>query len=227
MKVAVAGALFPLSVETGTVSNFTLTPANKSVTFAFNFTGFINVPADGQYTFYTTSDDGSNLYIDNVLVVNNDGLHGAKEKSGAIGLKAGKHAISVGYFQQGGGNTLNISYNGPGISKQSVPSSILYRISGSVGLANVNQPIISSTEIGVKAYPNPFINYIEINISGGVAGDYKLMLVDALGRVVWTKSGMKNAGAFQQSINTSTLEKGAYFLKVIQNNTSSVIKLVK
>ena len=59
------------------------------------------MPADGQYTFYTNSDDGSNLYIDNVLVVNNDGLHGATEQSGTIGLKAGKHAISVGYIQQG------------------------------------------------------------------------------------------------------------------------------
>ena len=87
-------------VKTGTTTNFDISLANRATSFSFNFTGFINVPADGQYTFYTTSDDGSNLYIDNVLVVNNDGLHGATEKSGTIGLKAGKHAISVGYFQQ-------------------------------------------------------------------------------------------------------------------------------
>ena len=92
---------------------------------------------------------------------------------------------------------------------------------------NINQTITSSTQVGIKAYPNPFANYIEINITGGVAGEYKLMLVDASGRVVWTKSGIKNAGAFQQSVNTSTLERGIYFLKVIQNNTNSVIKLVK
>ena len=49
-------------VKTGTTTNFDISLANRSITFSFNFTGFINVPADGQYTFYTTSDDGSNLY---------------------------------------------------------------------------------------------------------------------------------------------------------------------
>ena len=86
---------------------------------------------------------------------------------------------------------------------------------------------LSLSTVGVQAYPNPFADYIEINITGGIAGEYKLMLVDVSGKTLWTKSGLKNAGAFQQSVNTSTLQRGVYFLKVIQNNTSSVIKLVK
>jgi hypothetical protein len=221
-------------VKTGTAGNFDISSARRSVAFSFNFTGFINVPSDGQYTFYTTSDDGSNLYIDNVPVVNNDGLHPAREKSGTIGLQAGKHAISVGYFQQGGGHVLNIGYSGPGVSKQVVHGSALYRISHtsyrneiSMDAPGMDQDIISSTQISMKAYPNPFTNYVEINISGGVAGEYKLILVDATGKPIWTKSGIKNDGVFQHLVNTSTLTGGTYFLKVIQNNTSSVIKLVK
>ena len=216
--------------ETGTTTTFDNSLSNRSITFSFNFTGYINVPSDGQYTFYTTSDDGSMLYIDNVPVVNNDGLHGAFEKSGTIGLKAGKHAISVGYFQQSGSSVLTVSYSGPGISMKAVPASALYRISPVMREAfnnNINQTITSSTQADVKTFPDPFTNYIEINITGGVAGQYKLMLVNASGKVVWTKSGIKNAGAFQQSINTSALERGIYFLKVIQNNINSVIKLVK
>ena len=206
MNQAVAGVVLPVfstltPVKTGTTTNFDISLANRSITFSFNFTGFINVPSDGQYTFYTTSDDGSNLYIDNVLVVNNDGLHGAIEKSGTIGLKAGKHAISVGYFQQGGGNVLTVSYSGPGVSKQAVPASALYRISTSgnrVALDNnINQTITSSTQVGVKAYPNPFANYIEINITGGVAGEYKLMLVDASGKGCMDyKAALKTPGLF-------------------------------
>ena len=82
-------------------------------------------------------------------------------------------------------------------------------------------------EPAVKAYPNPFTSYIQINITDGVAGAYKLMLVDVSGKIVWTKNGIKNSGAFEQSINTSTLERGIYFLRLIQDNTNSVIKLVK
>ena len=221
-----------IPAKTGTARNFIISTAGVTNGFAFNFTGFIKVPSDGRYTFYTTSDDGSKLYIDNVLVVNNDGLHGAVENSGTIGLKAGKHAITVSYFQQNGGSVLSVNYAGAGITKRAVPASVLYRYSSqqvgytmSMDAAGFNQ--IASAQVSVKAYPNPFVNNIQVTINGGVAGDYKLILTDASGRTIWTKSGTKDAGTFQQSVNTSALAGGMYFLKVIQNNTTSVIKLVK
>jgi parallel beta-helix repeat protein len=228
-------------LKLGSCNNFDLTLANRSVIFSFNYTGYINVPLDGQYTFYTTSDDGSNLYIDNVLVVNNDGLHAALEQSGTIGLKAGKHYISVGYFQQGGGSILNVGYQGPGISKQVIPASALYRISlnnnlrrGYVGAATVQRASDSTTanqliRTGIKAYPNPFTNSVTISISGGATGTYKLLLIDAAGRTLFTKSGIKTGVVFEQSINTSSLQKGIYFLKIVQNenDNTSTIKLEK
>ncbi|MBC7937692.1 MAG: PKD domain-containing protein [Rhizobacter sp.] len=116
-------------VKTGTVNNFDISVANRTDLIGFSFTGFVTVPADGVYTFYTTSDDGSKLLIDNVTVVNNDGLHAAQEKSGTIGLKAGKHAITGLFFEQGGGEIFTVSYEGVGVGKQTIPSSALYRIS--------------------------------------------------------------------------------------------------
>lgn len=47
--------------------------------FVFDLEGTINVPATGNWTFFTSSDDGSRLYIDGNEVVNNDGLHGVVE----------------------------------------------------------------------------------------------------------------------------------------------------
>ncbi len=213
-------------VKTGISNTFDISLASRNTLFAFHFAGYINVPADGQYTFYTRSDDGSNLYMDNVLVVNNDGVHGAQERSGTIGLKAGKHAISVGYFQQNGGSILTVSYSGPGISKQPIPASALFIVPGTLAVNNNNQTIFSSDQVGIKVYPNPFADNITININGE-AGNYSLMLADVSGKVLWIKNGIKASGTFQQSVNTSTLLRGVYFLKVIQNNNSSVIKLVK
>ena len=125
-------------VKTGTIANFDISPANRSTIFAFSFTGYINIPTDGQYNFYTTSDDGSNLFIDGVQVVNNDGRHGSQEQVGTIGLKAGMHAISVGYFQQTGNAILTVNYEGPGISKQAIPSSALYSPGTSTLLPAIN-----------------------------------------------------------------------------------------
>lgn len=136
-------------VKTGTVNNFDITVTSRADQMGFSFTGFITVPADAVYTFYTSSDDGSKLLIDNVLVVDNDGLHATQEKSGTIGLKAGKHAITGLFFEQGGGEVFTVSYQSNGISKQLVPAASLYRIQAGniapVANAGVNQDITTTS----------------------------------------------------------------------------------
>ena len=118
-------ALTPIA--SGTVANFDLTPRARDDRFGFTMTGFVTVPRDGVYTFYTASDDGSKLFIGDALVVNNDGLHGKREKYGAVALAAGLHAIRVTFFDRTGDDALEVSYEGPGIEKQSLPASVLYR----------------------------------------------------------------------------------------------------
>jgi len=51
------------TLKTGTVSNFDLSVITKTEHVGLRFTGFLKVPQDGLYTFYTTSDDGSRLYV--------------------------------------------------------------------------------------------------------------------------------------------------------------------
>ncbi len=120
------GALTP--VKTGTVANFDLTPRTQNDNFGFRFTGYVNAASDGVYTFYTTSDDGSRLWIGSTLAVDNDGLHGMVEASGRIGLKAGRHALTVTMFENAGGEGLEVRYEGPSLAKQIIPDGALYRV---------------------------------------------------------------------------------------------------
>ena len=63
-------------VRTGYTNNFVLDMAgDRTEYFALRFTGYISVPSDGTYTFYLGSDDGSHLYINDNLIVDNDGAH--------------------------------------------------------------------------------------------------------------------------------------------------------
>ena len=94
--------------------------------FGVVYSGYLEVPTDGIYTLYTASDDGSKLYLDGKLVVDNDGQHGVAEESGQVALKAGLHPIRIEYFEHGGGESLAFLYEGPGISKQEVPATSLY-----------------------------------------------------------------------------------------------------
>jgi Glycoside hydrolase 97/Glycosyl-hydrolase 97 N-terminal/Glycosyl-hydrolase 97 C-terminal, oligomerisation/PA14 domain/Chitobiase/beta-hexosaminidase C-terminal domain len=90
--------------------------------YALQFHGFINVPETGVYTFYTVSDDGSQLFIGNEKVVDNDGCHGDLERSGDRALAAGRHPFMLNYFQNSSGQTLQVFIKGPNMEKQLIPA---------------------------------------------------------------------------------------------------------
>ena len=98
----------------------------RSEKIAFDFSGYIKIEKESIYTFFTESDDGSKLYIDDKEVVNNDGDHGNVEKSGKVALRKGYHKIKVQYFDSGGGNTLKVSYQPDGSDKKEIPATLLF-----------------------------------------------------------------------------------------------------
>jgi hexosaminidase len=84
--------------------------------FAADIHGFIDVPETAIYSFFLTADDGANLYIEGVKVVDNDGWHAPVQRSGQIALAKGLHPIDVKFVEGGGGYTLKLEYrvnNGP------------------------------------------------------------------------------------------------------------------
>ena len=107
---------------------FDLSAAERSRGYAMRFTGLIRVPRDGEYTFCTTSDGGSSLFIDGQRVVDNDGIKNAEERSGKVKLTAGLHPIVVTFFQAGGSASLDVRWSGPGVEKQDIPASVLFHV---------------------------------------------------------------------------------------------------
>ncbi len=114
------------ATRTGIVKNFDLAPRTEPNNFSFEYTGYVLVPRDGMYTFFTDSDDGSRLYVDTTLVVNNDGEHGMVERKGAIPLGKGLHALKVDYFQSAGDIGLRVSMKGPEMRQLAIPDSMLF-----------------------------------------------------------------------------------------------------
>jgi len=72
---------------------------NRFEWFAIRYTGTFTVSRSGNYAFRLVSDDGSRLYIDNRLVIDNDGTHPARSAQGNVNLTPGTHNIRVEYFQ--------------------------------------------------------------------------------------------------------------------------------
>ncbi len=114
------------TITSGVTNNISLEKKQRKEKFAFEFNGYIKIPKDGQYTFYTSSDDGSKLFIDDMEVADNDGEHGEVEKSGIAFLKKGFHKIDVKYFDSSGGNALKVFMQKENGNKEEIPANILF-----------------------------------------------------------------------------------------------------
>ena len=72
----------------------------------------------GQYVFRLTAKDGAKLFIDGVLVVNNDGLHASQLRTGSMLLSAGDHSLRLQYFNSTGTASLKLESSVPILLKQ-------------------------------------------------------------------------------------------------------------
>jgi len=112
---------------TGWAGRVSLDPAPQTNALALRFEGYIEIPADGVYTFNTRSNDGSQLFIGDTLLVDNSGQHPMRGQSAFIALRKGYYPLRVTYFQAGALYGLELYYSGPGIEMQQVPTSALWR----------------------------------------------------------------------------------------------------
>ncbi len=127
VKLPDYSSLTPYQTEVDNAINYNSTEGNFSTSGRANevgavYEGFVSVPAANKWTFYTSSDDGSKLWIGDTLVVSNDFEHGMVEQSGIIKLKPGKHKIRVEFFENQGGAGLLVSMSSSTYTKKVVPS---------------------------------------------------------------------------------------------------------
>jgi len=111
---------------TGVADTIGLNMKHREDNFGVRFKGYISIPEDGVYTFFLNSDDGSKLYIRDLLVIDNDKNHGFIEKSGRAALKKGYHSIIIDYYESCLYQGITFSVASPTIKKQNVPATMLF-----------------------------------------------------------------------------------------------------
>ncbi len=93
---------------------------NRSEWFLIDYTGSFTVRRAGSYDFRLHSDDGSYLYVDDRLVIENDGKHAPESRSGSVELVAGRHRIKVRYAQTNDRMALQLFVRVPDASSESI-----------------------------------------------------------------------------------------------------------
>ncbi len=122
-------------IQSGYVDHFDVQSLQRSVSpkgpnskYGIRYTGFLDIPTSGKYKFFVESDDGVKLFIDNELVLDNDGnqpVGGGKEHSDNLKLSSGLHKITYLYYDAGSSQINSFQITGPGLSKQNIPSSMM------------------------------------------------------------------------------------------------------
>jgi len=114
-------------IDSGVVKSFNPLALKKNNTsFGIIYSGYIRIDNDNVYGFSTLSDDGSELLIDDVTVVRNDGKHSQLEQGGAVPLQKGYHRFTLKYFNVGTSGMLHVYLTLPGHPKGELTPDELY-----------------------------------------------------------------------------------------------------
>lgn len=184
--------------------------------FTIRWTGQIQPPFSGHYTFYATC-DGVKLWIDNNLIIDNlaGGRNPATYTGKAYYLKAGeKYDIKLEYLEKTGVAKCILEWASAFLPREIVPQSQLYRdntISGLLNPAFKNIKIIP--ENGALNIETPDYRNESLTIS----------IHDICGK----KLLLKNIVAANTRVNINNLATGIYMITVRTKNNSQTIKFLK
>ena len=110
--------------SSGVIERLAVRGNQRGSSFGFKYRGQISLKQAGKYRFWVRSDDGSRLWIDGKLIVNNWGDHAPQEVDASVELAAGDHPFQLLYYNNGGGGELAVNWEGPGIPKGPMPPDV-------------------------------------------------------------------------------------------------------
>jgi hexosaminidase len=114
-------------IDTGIALSFNTSAFKKNIHgFGVIYTGFIRIDTDGNYGFSTASANGSSLFVDDQLVVDNDGKHGVFDQGGSAPLLKGYHKITIKYFDAGSTGSLKVFMTIPDKPKGEISPDMMF-----------------------------------------------------------------------------------------------------
>lgn len=241
-------------VKTGNTPNIDMSVRQVNDNFGFVWEGYINIKTPGNYTFELVSDDGSKLYFNSTYnfastaLVNNDYLHGPASATGTVNIAAaGAYPIAMAFFEKDGGETMEVYWTGPGITRQRIPDSVFksgtiitgqVATNGTISGSSDNDASLSTIIAGsgntiAKAYPNPFNQQFSVAFHNSTAANHvRIEMFDLSGKMVQSNEYSKlpagdNRIAFDLG-KDKQLKSGMYVVRLSINGIPSTIwKMVK
>ncbi|MGA0846523.1 MAG: sulfatase-like hydrolase/transferase, partial [Luteolibacter sp.] len=112
-----------------------LSVRSRDADIGLEFSGYLEVPTTGDYTFYLSTDTGAFLRLHQMQLIDADfGYTAGSERSATVKLEAGLHPYTLGYRRGTAGTpALELSWSGPSIAKQPIPVSAFVASAAAAG----------------------------------------------------------------------------------------------
>lgn len=114
------------TVDSSTWSGGSPAPGVPADHFSARWSGWVEPPSSGSFTFYATVDDGVRLWIDGELLIDDwtdtPGVHTCTANL----IANHKHEIRLEFYENAGGATCQLAWSGPGVTQAIIPTARLY-----------------------------------------------------------------------------------------------------
>ena len=201
-------------------------PQIGNETYSVRWEGSIEAPTSGTYTFYSTTDDGVKLWINGQLIIEKWIDQAPREWTGTINMSAGQRvAFKMEYYENGGGAVAQLSWSGPGVGKQIVPSSQLHSgTNASLASAiNSSAPLQEESSPSITLYPNPVQQYLSMDLAHYVNTSLEYTIYNIQGQKLRRRRIQKDHPQ-EVSIDVSALPRGIYLLSIQPDDYPAVTK---
>lgn len=207
------------------------------VSFINNFTGF--TVASYTHKVYRTTNFGSNWSEISVVMDVQEALRSIKFSSDSIGWIGGNYSRLYKTTNQGinwqreninTGYILNIaSFNDSILWTCGPGGKIFHTTNGGeplVGIQNISSEIPESFDLN-QNYPNPFNSETIIEFSIKIKSNYKLEIINSLGRIVEILLNEElNPGSYKINFNANEIPSGLYFYRLSSENILETKKFI-
>ena len=190
--------------------------------FSVRWTGEVQPQYSQEYTFYTQADDGTRLWVNGTLLIDDWTNHAVREKSGKITLQAGqKYAIKLEYFENTGGAVCKLLWSSPSQSKQIIPSANLFAPNVNSARSSDQPPVKlnrsdpENETSGISLFPNPSTQ--GAFTVRGLSENSQVRMYDIQGRAVPVTQQVMSEQQVQL-LPDSALPKGLYVVQIRQPN---------
>jgi glucose/arabinose dehydrogenase len=176
--------------------------------FLTRWTGKILAPLTDTYTFFTDSDDGVRLWVDNRLLIDEWAAQPPTEWSGKIDLVAGRqYDIRLEYREDFGEAVAKLLWSTPQFDKAIISKSQLY----SVKVVTANS---IASEPGIVMFPSPARDLVTVRYTATTSGPGELEAVDLLGRTIYKQVVRCATGQNEYMMSVANWPSGLYHVAI-------------